>query len=317
MSGSNSGTNGSEMHQYVHLSQLDLSAEGQQGVAQAPAAEPPAQAEPAIGDDPFAFPPPVPSPFPDREDIFRPDGTVPAPRLPPVVVNTEEAIPGLLGPYTCFLPRFNIDAMANGLGERDRTFAIPQGDDVDEVNDHQEDYVVSVRAAISQMPNGQAVWVITMREMFEARIRRITNRDVVATQVAAEIVRAVINLHTPSPVGESEADGLVEGQDDEMLGGRVGVAPQAEVLGDHLRADQITELSPYARDYQLTATARLNKICEILRENKTIATKVFDGRDSITKFVAAPFRVLSWYANPPPGQANHQQGAQQGQQIQH
>lgn len=199
--------------------------------------------------------------------------------------------PYLFGPYAYPLSTFDLDKLADGLYARDRKFAPPANDDVDTVAADPEPYLQAVREAISSKPDNPSAHEINMSDAFLEKMLKIRDCDIVITQVAAEIVRSVIKLHRPSAIGESHMEGLVEGEEGEMVEGRVDVPRQAEVIGDHFRADQVEDMNPDARDYQLMATARLDKICNVLLQTKRVAFDVFCGKDSIAYFVAAPYKV--------------------------
>lgn len=59
-------------------------------------------------------------------------------------------------------------------------------------------------------------------------------------------------------------------------------------FGDNLRPDQIRRLGPTKLDGTMTATERMERICAILRDTKTVCIDLLSGKDEITKFVAAP-----------------------------
>lgn len=205
--------------------------------------------------------------------------------------NTAGMPPYLFGPYACHLPTFDVDKIADELYERDRKFPPPANDDVDEVKGNAEEYVKAVREAIASMPEAPTEYENAMCVQFVEKMMRIQDRDVVITQVAAMVVRSVIKLHEPSAEGESQAEGMVEGEDGEIGEGRVDVPKQPDVIGDHLRPDQIEDIQPQPQDYQLTATARLDKICNVLAQTKRVTFAIFCGRDPIAQLVAAPFKV--------------------------
>ena len=197
----------------------------------------------------------------------------------------------IFGPYVYHHPSgFDLDFLADGLYRRDRTFLPPANDDVGVVETNAEEYVKLVRASITDIPTGITAVQGVMRDKFIANAKRIENRDILITEVAAEIVRAVIKLHTPSPQGNSEEDGLVEDTNGGIVEGRVDVPQQPEVIGDHFRPDQIEDIQPHGQDMLYTATERLEKICQILLTTKGLAFDCLGGKDPIAVFVAAPGR---------------------------
>lgn len=202
------------------------------------------------------------------------------------------AIPPLVfGPYICPLPHFDLDAIADGLYERKRHFPAPADDNVDQVALEAEEWVKDVRASITHFPDNPTEWQSRMEQAFVLKMRRVEHRDVLVTQVAAEIVRSVIKLHTPEDAGVVSEEGMVEGEDGEMTEGRVDLPAQKAMIGDHLRLDYIQDIQPTVEDYQLTASGRLHRICAVLRQTKGVAIQVFYGKDWIAPLVAAPNRV--------------------------
>ena len=218
-----------------------------------------------------------------------------APTNPVATTTVAGTAQPLFGPYACHLPRFDLKRMAEGLYDRDRTFAPPQGDDVERVRAGSEAYVKSVREALITMPANPNPLETQMCDEFVRNMTRIDERDVVATQIACQIVDSVLTLHEPSAVGESSMEGFVEGEDGELTVGRIEVAAKPDVIGDHLRRDQIEALAPFPEDFNLTASARLEKICDALRQTKGVAIGVFYGKDGMTRLAAAPFKVQASY----------------------
>lgn len=58
--------------------------------------------------------------------------------------------------------------------------------------------------------------------------------------------------------------------------------------GDHLLEAQFTSLKPHANDSTMTATERIEIMCDILHNYKKLVIDIMSGSDAITKLVAAP-----------------------------
>lgn len=58
--------------------------------------------------------------------------------------------------------------------------------------------------------------------------------------------------------------------------------------GDHLLDAQFTSLKPHANDSTMTATERIDIMCDILHNYKKHVIDIMSGFDAITKLVAAP-----------------------------
>lgn len=216
---------------------------------------------------------------------------------PPPPAASPTSTPGkppyLFCPYARYIPRFDLDEIADGLYERDRTLSPPPNDDVGVVIADPEHSVKLVRAAITCKPERSSTHENHMCVMCTKRMMRVENRDIVVTQIAAEVVRSVIKLHELIALGESQAEGMVEDEDGDYVAGRVDVAEQPGVIGDHLRADTIEDIGPDLRDLTLTATARIDTICKMLMQTKALTLEIFSGEDAIAHLVAAPFKKQS------------------------
>lgn len=151
----------------------------------------------------------------------------------------------------------SLDILADGLFEPERKLEI-EYDDIERMTSDPEACVKGVYDAISSAPANQSEKIRKGLETFTKKFTNINDdiRSILVQQLAAQIVRSIIELHE---------------------------------RGDNLRADQLRELRLTDNDKSMSAYTRYRAVCVVLREYKLICPDILDGKGEIVKLVAGPW----------------------------
>ena len=178
-----------------------------------------------------------------------------ASNLRPDCTAAGQDLSGGLGPYRRLFPSIRLGA--HSFYEATRELNL-RDDNVAVINNNADHYVKAVYDALTETPSedgGYSEFKQQMVRDFEKKLSLFERPEITLIEVSYVVIDCVINLHTD---------------------------------GDNLREDQMEPLRASKEDLDMKAVDRISVMLKILKDTKRVGIDLLEGKDTVTRFVAAP-----------------------------